>query len=40
MKKMSNAQKGILIGVATAAVVGTACAVIFGVRKKNAKATA
>ena len=37
---MSNAKKGILIGVAAAAAIGTACAVIFGVRKRTPKAEA
>ena len=40
MKRMSNAKKGILIGVAAAAAIGTACAVIVGIRKRNPKAEA
>ena len=40
MKKLTRKKKGILIGVAAAAAIGTACAVIFGVRKRNPKAEA
>ena len=40
MKRMSNAKKGILIGVAAAAAIGTACAVILGIRKKAARVNA
>ena len=40
MKKLTKKKKGILIGVAAAAAIGTACAVILGIRKKAARVNA